>query len=105
MNGHKKSQKLLWKLLKKLLHSPAQIALNWTRQRDQIVIPIIGARTPEQLKDSLGCIEFEIPKEAMERLNEVSKIELGFPHEFLTPEVFKNVFFGGETKEFINHKR
>ncbi len=100
-----KITKVVMEIAEETLHTPAQIALNWTRQRDQVVIPIIGARTSEQLKDSLGCIEFEIPLDAMERLNEVSKIELGFPHDFLSPELLKNVFFGGEVKDFVNHKR
>src|SRR5690348_13084737 len=32
----------------------AQVALAWTRQRDG-VLPIIGARSVDQLRDNLGC--------------------------------------------------
>ena len=92
-------------IAKELGRSPAQVAINWTRQRNQVVIPIVGARKPEQLKDSLGCIEFELPAEAIKRLDEVSKIELGFPYDFLTPDALKTIMFGGEVKELVNHRQ
>jgi hypothetical protein len=36
----------------------------------------------------------------MNILNEVSKIEMGFPHDFLAGEDVKNVVYGG-TKQLI----
>jgi aryl-alcohol dehydrogenase-like predicted oxidoreductase len=64
--------------------SSSQVALNWVRQRNQgVIIPIIGARTEAQIKDNLGCLEFELTEEQMNRLNEISQIQLGFPHDML----------------------
>ncbi|MEZ5082138.1 MAG: aldo/keto reductase [Bacteroidales bacterium] len=83
------------KIAKELGVSPAQVAINWTRQQNQQVIPIIGASKVEQLKDNLACLNFEIPEDHMNRLDEVSKIELGFPHDFLKSDMVKNVSFGG----------
>lgn len=83
------------KIAKELGVSPAQVAINWTRQQNQQVIPIIGASKVEQLKDNLACLNVEIPKDHMNRLDEVSKIELGFPHDFLKSDMVKNVSFGG----------
>ncbi|MCF8368459.1 MAG: aldo/keto reductase [Bacteroidales bacterium] len=80
---------------KKLGVSPAQVAINWTRQQNQQVIPIIGASKLKQIEDNLACLSFVIPAEMMDRLNEVSKIELGFPHEFLQSDMVKNFTFGG----------
>jgi len=40
--------------------TPSQVAINWGRQRPYQMIPIIGARTERQLKDNLGCLEFEL---------------------------------------------
>jgi aryl-alcohol dehydrogenase-like predicted oxidoreductase len=34
--------------------SPAQVALAWLRQRPEPVIPIVGARRLEQLRDNLA---------------------------------------------------
>ncbi|MGA9225496.1 MAG: aldo/keto reductase, partial [Mesobacillus sp.] len=66
--------------------SSAQVALNWVRQQQErgVIIPIIGARTEAQLNDNLGCLEFELGDEHMNRLNEMSKVSLGFPHDFLS---------------------
>jgi aryl-alcohol dehydrogenase-like predicted oxidoreductase len=77
--------------------SPSQLAINWVRQRDKnlTVIPIIGARRPEQLADSLGCIDFEIPEPVLQALNTASAIELGFPHDFLASDNIRELVFGG----------
>jgi len=82
-------------LAKELGVTPGQVAITWTRQQNQQVIPIVGGSNVEQLNDSLGCVKFEIPKEQMNRLNKVSKIEMGFPHNFLSSDMVKNVSFGG----------
>lgn len=63
---------------------PHQVALNWLRQRPFNVplIPIIGARSVEQLDDNLAILDFKVDAESMDALNQVSEIDLGFPHDF-----------------------
>jgi aryl-alcohol dehydrogenase-like predicted oxidoreductase len=90
---------------KELGVTPTQVAVKWTMQKTQVVIPIIGAKTEEQIKDSLGAADFSIPEEQMKKLDEVSKIELGFPHEFFHEEFIKNLIFGGEYNKLDNHRR
>lgn len=63
--------------------SPAQVALAWVRGREGVIIPIVGAKTREQLDDNLGCLEVELTDAEIERLDAASAIELGFPHDFL----------------------
>jgi aryl-alcohol dehydrogenase-like predicted oxidoreductase len=84
--------------------TPAQVAINWTRHRSQVMLPIIGASNAKQLEDSLGCLSFELPAEMITRLNNVSKIELGFPHEFLKSEGVKEQAFGGMYEKLNNHR-
>jgi aryl-alcohol dehydrogenase-like predicted oxidoreductase len=62
--------------------TPAQVALAWLRAQAG-VIPILGARTSAQLEESLGCMEVALAEDQLERLDEVSRVPLGFPHEFL----------------------
>ena len=63
---------------------PAQVALAWLRaRRGPAVIPIVGARTAAQLEDSLGCVELELPDDALGRLDEASAVSMGFPHDLL----------------------
>lgn len=82
----------------KLGVTPGQLAINWTRQQPNglTAIPIIGASKAAQLEESLGCLNFEIPSETFQALDEVSAIELGFPHDFLETENIQNLVFGGE---------
>lgn len=83
--------------------TPAQLVINWTRQRDPNLtsIPIIGARTAAQLQDSLGCLNFQIPTETIQALDAASPIELGFPHEFLATENIRELIFGGQYTKII----
>jgi aryl-alcohol dehydrogenase-like predicted oxidoreductase len=84
--------------------SPAQVALNWVRQQKGVIIPIIGVRKLSQIKDNLGCLDFELNQEQLQRLDETSKIELGFPHEFLASEFIQNFMYGGTLSLIDNHR-
>jgi aryl-alcohol dehydrogenase-like predicted oxidoreductase len=71
------------KLAEKLGRTPAQVALNWVRQGQGVIVPLVGARTRDQLDDNLGCLDFELDPADKAALDRASYIELGFPHEFL----------------------
>ncbi len=84
--------------------SPAQVAANWVRQQQAqaLMIPIIGARTEAQLKDNLAILDWSLSAEQLQRLDEVSRIDLGFPHGFLDG----NEYVFGNTFDLIdNHRR
>lgn len=74
--------------------TPSQVAINWARQKYQRVIPILGARTEKQLKDNLGCLEFELNQAQIDCLDEASPIDLGFPHSFLASDHVRGLIFG-----------
>lgn len=78
--------------------SPAQVALNWIRQRSNI-IPILGARTLAQLQDNLDSLSFTLSAEQLQALNQVSQIELGFPHDFFNSAMVQDFAFGGALKQ------
>jgi aryl-alcohol dehydrogenase-like predicted oxidoreductase len=80
---------------------PSQVALNWIRQRGQQMIPIIGARTATQLAENLDCVNFELTAEQIERLNKISAIELGFPHDFLAQEFIKDLLYAGTQAQIV----
>ena len=62
----------------------SQVALAWLQTRPGVVLPIFGARTEEQLRDNLGAVDVELRPDQLTRLDELSAIPLGFPHEFTT---------------------
>ena len=69
---------------KELGRSSAQVAIAWVMGRGPNgTVPIVGARTAAQLEDSLGAVDVVLSPDLRSRLDTVSKIELGFPHDFL----------------------
>jgi aryl-alcohol dehydrogenase-like predicted oxidoreductase len=76
-------------------HSPAQVALAWLRQRSEPVIPIIGARKLAQVKDNLASVQVKLAPALIERLNEVSRIEMGFPHDLFAIDMVRSISSGG----------
>jgi aryl-alcohol dehydrogenase-like predicted oxidoreductase len=83
--------------------SAAQVALAWCRQQPHaVIIPIIGARKPSQIKDNLGCVDFELSEAQLQKLSEASPVDLGFPHEFLqSPDV--RPLIHGETESLVDN--
>ena len=67
-------------------HTPAQVALAWTLQNPGVTAPIIGARTPEQLVGNLGALEVDFTADQLARLDKVSAIDLGYPHDLLASD-------------------
>jgi aryl-alcohol dehydrogenase-like predicted oxidoreductase len=63
--------------------SSAQVATAWVRAQGYRYIPIVGARKVEQIEDTLGAATVELGTAQLAALDEVSKVSLGFPHEFL----------------------
>jgi aryl-alcohol dehydrogenase-like predicted oxidoreductase len=61
----------------------SQVALAWLCQQAGLTIPIVGARTADQLVENLGALSLVLEQEHLQRLDEVSRIALGFPHDFL----------------------
>jgi len=77
--------------------SPAQVALAWLLHRPYRVpvIPIVGARKLAQVQDNLACVDVKLSGDHLRRLDEVSAIELGFPHEFFTKDMVRGFAYGG----------
>ncbi|TDJ54843.1 MAG: aldo/keto reductase [Ignavibacteria bacterium] len=85
--------------------TPSQVALNWVRQQPGVIIPIIGAKTEKQLKDNLECLNFTLSKKHMTQLSETSKIDMGFPHDFLKSETIVDIIYGGTKVKIDNHHK
>ncbi len=79
----------------KLGVTPAQAALAWTMRERAVTAPIIGARTLAQLEENLGALDVSFADDQLAALDEASRIEPGFPHDFLARPLTRNVMFGG----------
>lgn len=72
--------------------TPARLALAWLLHKG--TMPIIGARKLNQLEDNLGAVEVRLSDAQIQRLDEVSQIELGFPHDFVTRNGARKMMYG-----------
>lgn len=61
--------------------NPGRVAIAWVASRG--LIPIVGPRTRAQLDDNLRASAVRLTAEQQRRLDEVSAVPLGFPHEML----------------------
>ncbi|MFN5883840.1 MAG: aldo/keto reductase, partial [Bacteroidota bacterium] len=73
----------------------AHVALKWTMMQEFASIPIVGATKVTQMEENMKCLDVNLTKEHIEKLNDVSKLELGFPGDFLNEEGVRMVTFGG----------
>jgi len=76
---------VLLDVAKQIDRPPAQVALNWAATQPGITSLIIGASKLAQLEDNLRFVEFSIPAELQQRLDEASALDLGHPYVFFNP--------------------
>lgn len=70
---------VLLDVAKELDHSPAQVAVRWVLEQPAITSAIIGARNVEQAGDNFKAAGWQLPAEALARLNQVSMLPLRYP--------------------------
>ncbi|MEM6591181.1 MAG: aldo/keto reductase [Cyanobacteria bacterium P01_C01_bin.73] len=86
----------LEKVAKALGRSMAQVAVNWVASRPAVASVIVGATKLHQLQDNLGALDFEIPAELQQRLENISRPEVRFPYTFFEPSL-QGMLNGGAT--------
>lgn len=72
----------------------AQVALAWTLANPAVTSPVLGPRTPDQLKDNLGALDLTLSPDQLERLDAVSSVPKVFPMDVLQGPA-ENMVFGG----------
>ena len=87
--------KEVMKVAEELAVPPSQVALKWTMQKNFQSIPIVGATKLTQLTENMKTSAVTLSSDQINRLNEASKIELGFPHDFFNEDGVRLNNFGG----------
>jgi aryl-alcohol dehydrogenase-like predicted oxidoreductase len=79
-----------------------QVAIAWVRaqQHRAPIVPIVGARTADQLSGALDALQLDLAGDELGRLDEVSATAVGFPHDF----VGRRLAYG-DTLELIEDDR
>ncbi len=75
----------------------AQVALAWTLRHPSVVSSLIGARTLEQLQQNISALDVEFDRSQLDKLQAVSAVDAGFPHEFLMRPMVRGVTTGDTT--------
>ncbi len=65
----------------------SQVAVNWVANRPGVATVLVGATKPHQLADNLKALDFAIPSELAQRLEEVSRPDRRYPYVFFGPEM------------------
>ncbi len=73
--------------------TPAQVSVAWAVSRG--VVPILGPRTQDQLRDNLGAAGIDLAPEDLARLDDASRVTLGFPHDLLAQDAQRVKLAGG----------
>jgi diketogulonate reductase-like aldo/keto reductase len=69
-----------------------RVAIAWVSAKG--AIPIIGPRTRAQLNDNLAATEASLTADHIRRLDDVSAISLGFPHDLLAAPAIQDRIAG-----------
>ena len=99
---------------------PVQVSLRWLMEQKVVNIPIFSARTVEQAKEDLGCCEFTLTEEQIQKLDRASLPALNsimpevgpYPYPMLEygspalPNFYsRQLLFGNVEYKIINHRR
>ena len=85
--------------------SSAQVATAWVAAQGYRYIPIVGARKVSQIADTVGAATVELSDAHLSALDEVSRVSLGFPHEFLGFDGVQNLVYGENVRARIDGRK
>jgi aryl-alcohol dehydrogenase-like predicted oxidoreductase len=63
--------------------TPAAVALGWLLAKPTVTSVIFGARSIEQLDDNLKAADLKLSAEDVQKLDDASAFELGYPYKFI----------------------
>ncbi len=80
--------------------TPAEVAIAWTMHPNtnnggSNIIPIVGVSKASQVAGNLKAADLKLPSELLKQLDDVSKPELGFPHDFLASDNVRDILYAG----------
>lgn len=73
----------LAKVAEEIGQSPAQVAINWVANRPAVGSVLLGATKPHQIQSTVASLDFTLPDELRQRLDDVSTPPPAVPYSFL----------------------
>ena len=83
------------KVASEVQESPSQVALAWLLSRSTVTSVLLGASKLEQLENNLNALNTQLSPDQIKRLDDISRVEMGFPHAVLANPSIKQMIFGG----------
>src|ERR1700676_2057199 len=83
------------KVASEVQRSPAQVALAWLLSKSTVTSVLLGASKLEQLENNLGSLNTHLSPGQIKRLDQISSVEMGFPHAILANPTIKQTIAGG----------
>ncbi|KAF3047928.1 hypothetical protein E8E11_006462 [Didymella keratinophila] len=77
------------------------VALAYVMHKSPYVYPIVGGRKVEHLKGNIEALGLRLDEEEMDEIDNAYGFEIGFPHEFLSPQ--NKAVLGAEDGWIINN--
>jgi aryl-alcohol dehydrogenase-like predicted oxidoreductase len=74
--------------------SPSEVAVAWALTK--ITVPILGVTSVKQLEGNLGAFSVNFDDGQLERLEQASTNQRGYPHDFLASDPIRHVFVGAK---------
>jgi diketogulonate reductase-like aldo/keto reductase len=81
---------------------PAHVALARLRQRG--VIPILGGRRAEQIRENLGFLDLRLGPGRLDKVDAATAPSPGFPHDFLATDMVRSYSTSGHYDRLDNHR-
>jgi aryl-alcohol dehydrogenase-like predicted oxidoreductase len=83
------------KVASEVQKSPAQVALAWLSSKSTVTSVLLGASKLEQLENNLGSLNTHLTPDQITRLDAISRVDMGFPHEHLANSTIRQMTYGG----------
>jgi aryl-alcohol dehydrogenase-like predicted oxidoreductase len=83
------------KVASEVQQSPAQVALAWLLSKSTVTSVLLGASKLEQLENNLSALNTQLSPDQIKRLDDISRVAMGFPHEHLANPTIKQTISGG----------
>jgi len=88
--AEQRESELTWRVIDALTEiaaargkSVSQVALNYILGHPDPIIPIFGARTPDQLATNLGSVDWSLDEAERQKLSDASAVPLPYPYRFV----------------------
>ncbi len=86
--------KALHEVSKEIDQPMASVALNWTANQPSVASVLVGATKMSQIEANMKSLDFEIPHELMQKLNDASAPEIPYPYTFFQPKMQERIYPG-----------